>query len=54
MKISGTFIDERRNIGKMSNEMNIQHVLQNADQLFDNYQYQEIIDLLKKYPVRFF
>lgn len=35
----------------MAEETDLQHVLQNADQLFDENQYQEAIDLLKKYPV---
>lgn len=29
----------------------IQDLLQNADQLFDENQYQEVIDILKKHPV---
>lgn len=36
----------------MSEETDLQHVLQNADQLFDENQYQDAVDLLKKYSVR--
>lgn len=36
----------------MAEETDLQHLLQNADQLFDENQYQEAIDLLKKFPVR--
>ncbi|XP_031638558.1 regulator of microtubule dynamics protein 1-like isoform X2 [Contarinia nasturtii] len=35
---------------KMAQETEIKHLLQNADQLFDENQYQDAIDLLKKYP----
>ncbi|XP_055316040.1 regulator of microtubule dynamics protein 1-like isoform X2 [Sitodiplosis mosellana] len=35
---------------KMAEETDLQHLLQNADQLFDENQYQEAIDLLKKFP----
>lgn len=31
--------------------LDLQDLLQNADQLFDENQYQEVIDILKKYPV---
>ncbi|XP_031624100.1 regulator of microtubule dynamics protein 1-like [Contarinia nasturtii] len=34
----------------MAEETDIQHLLQNADQLFDENQYQDAIDLLRKYP----
>ncbi|XP_055316045.1 regulator of microtubule dynamics protein 1-like [Sitodiplosis mosellana] len=34
----------------MAEEMDLQHLLQNADHLFDENQYQEAIDLLKTFP----
>lgn len=38
---------------KMSTETSdLQDLLQNADQLFDENQYQEVVDILKKYSVR--
>lgn len=38
---------------KMSadNTTELQDLLQNADQLFDENKYQEVVDILKKYPV---
>lgn len=37
---------------KMSaDNTDVQDLLQNADQLFDENQYQEVIDILKKHPV---
>lgn len=40
------------NKAKMSEELDLQHLIQNADQLFDENQYQDAYDLLKKFPVR--
>lgn len=38
---------------KMTEKSDTQHLLQNADQLFDQHQYEDAINLLKKYPVEF-
>lgn len=34
-----------------ADKTDLQDLLQNADQLFDENQYQEVIDILKKHPV---
>lgn len=46
------FLGIKQKAKTMSTENN-DLLLQNADQLFDENQYQEVIDILKKHPVSF-